>query len=321
MGAWGAGPFENDTAADLLADLAEGVAFTPPGIPDDAPLPVADGECVLAMAAVVAAARHGRDLSLGDGDLDAAALAARLDDAALRRIHDLGLRAIAGPAESDLFAVWAASGELDDWLTASRPAVDGLVDAVAPAGAAAPGAPASRRPARRKRLPPPEPGDVLALPLGDGRVQLGQVVARVRTSPYVVLVDLVVPEAEAATHAARVPAAVPVLAAEVSAIRVEDGDWPVVGRAPVDPDRFLPASKVSVPGPDGGRAWIVEDLAGERRRWATPDDVERLPLRTSYSPAALEHAARALAGLGEWLDGFDRMRVERIPLARDAFGS
>jgi hypothetical protein len=317
MGAWGAGPFENDTAADLLADLAEGVEWAPPAVPEDAPLPVADGVRVLAMAAVVAAGRHGRDLAGVDPDPDPAALAARLDDAAVRRIHDLGRRAIAGPAESDLFAAWSEAGELDDWLAASRSAVDGLVDEVT----AAPAAPAARTRPRRKRLPPPEPGDVLALPLGDGRVQLGQVVARVRTSPYVVLVDLVVPEADAATHTARVPAAVPVLAAEVSAIRVEDGDWPVVGRAPVDPDRFLPASKVSVPGPDGGRAWIVEDLAGERRRWATPDDVERLPLRTSYSPAALEHAARALAGLGEWLDGFDRMRVERILLARDAFGS
>ncbi|QIS38044.1 DUF4259 domain-containing protein [Clavibacter capsici] len=317
MGAWGAGPFENDTAADLLADLAEGVAWAPPAVRDDAPLPVADGERALAMAAVVAAGRQGRDLTGVDHDLDAVALAAGLDDTAVRRIHDLGRHAIAGPAESDLFAVWSESDDLDEWLAASRSAVDGLVDEVA----AAPAAPVARtrtRP-RRKRLPPPEPGDVLALPLGDGRVQLGQVVARVRTSPYVVLVDLVVPAAEAAMHAARVPAAAPVLAAEVTAIRVEDGDWPVVGRAMVDPDRFLPASKVSVPGPDGGRAWIVEDLAGERRRWATPDDVERLPLRTSYSPAALEHAARALAGLGEWLDGFERMRVERIPLARDAF--
>ena len=318
MGAWGAGPLENDTAADLLADLAEGAAWAPPAVPDDAPLPVADGERVLAMAAVVAAGRHERDLAGVGPHLDPAALAARLDAAAVRRIHDLGRRAIAGPAESDLFAVWAEAGELDDWLAASRSAVDELVDEVRTTPAA-PVAPIARTRPRRKRLPPPEPGDVLALPLGDGRVQLGQVVARVRTSPYVVLVDLVVPEAEAATHVVRVPDAAPVLAAEVSAIRVEDGDWPVVGRTPVDPDRFLPASKVSVPGPDGGRAWIVEDLAGERRRWATPDDVERLPLRTSYSPAALEHAARALAGLGEWLEGFDRMRVERIPLARDAF--
>jgi hypothetical protein len=315
MGAWGAGPFENDAAADLLADLAEDVTWAPPTVPYGSPLPVADGERALAMAAVVAAGRHGRGLPGLDPHLDAAALAARLDDAAVRRIHDLARRATAGAAESDLFAAWAEAGELDEWLAASRPGVDGLMDQVAPAAPAR----AARGPARRKRIPAPEPGDVFALPLGDGRVQLGQVVARPRSSPYVVLVDLVVSEAEAAAHAARVPGAVPVFAAEVIPIRFEDGDWPVVGRTPVDPDRFIPASKVTIPDGDGRRAWIVEDLAGERRRWATPEDVKRLPYRTSHSPAALERAARALVGLDEWHDGFDRLRVERIPLARDAF--
>ncbi|WP_291038635.1 DUF4259 domain-containing protein [Herbiconiux sp.] len=73
MGAWGAGPFENDGAADLAGDIDEGrFSFTAieTEFEDESYLEVDGGQWVLALAEIVVSSREGRELPV-PGDFSA----------------------------------------------------------------------------------------------------------------------------------------------------------------------------------------------------------------------------------------------------------
>lgn len=80
--------------------------------------------------------------------------------------------------------------------------------------------------------------------------------------------------------------------------KLDRGEWQIIGNLPVsDHDISLLEYKVSTPN-----GWVVERFDGTVARVATPDDLIKLSTRKSYSPAAIEYAAKAHFGMVEWKD-------------------
>lgn len=126
MGAWGTGPFENDAAADLLADLAEG-EFDFDELREEAAsgyLEVDAGQIVLALVELVTAVEEGRR---PDGVSDASlAFVSGFDPEARAALRELGAAVVSGSDDSELFELWEESGDLDEWLVPSRAALEKL---------------------------------------------------------------------------------------------------------------------------------------------------------------------------------------------------
>jgi len=163
-----------------------------------------------------------------------------------------------------------------------------------------------------------KPGDVFTIPLGDGRFGLGQAVDVGRhDSVYMVVFDAVLAdESEIVDLAELVATAKFLLATWASSVQVEIGRWKVLGRVPAREDFPRPAFKVAIGGP---RNVHVEDWAMMRRRPATPEEVARLPFRSSFSAMAVESALKGVLGLGPKLEGDEDMYMEG-PTTQEMFG-
>jgi hypothetical protein len=121
MGAWGAGHFENDTAADWIAEIAEDGSADDVRealsrvVEADEYVEAPDGCEALAAAEVVAAAR-GR--APAEADEDAVAAAARMPElAADAPLALAALAAVLDPERSELHQLWDEA-EPEEWLAA-----------------------------------------------------------------------------------------------------------------------------------------------------------------------------------------------------------
>lgn len=163
---------------------------------------------------------------------------------------------------------------------------------------------------RKYKITPPRKGDVFTIPLDDGRVHLGQVIAFERFDLlfYIVVFDLV-------TTPERALASCPILAGQTMDALFKAGGWKVVGNRPSDAARFLPAYKRDTP-----RGIFVKDFLTTRQRPATPEEAERLPPEHSTSPMTFQMALNSFHGLADHLDYFDTMDPDNIITAREIFG-
>ncbi|MDN4473934.1 Imm26 family immunity protein [Demequina zhanjiangensis] len=116
-----------------------------------------------------------------------------------------------------------------------------------------------------------ERGDAFTIPLGDGRLGLGQAVeVGPFDSIYMVVFDAVfADESEIVDLAEIVATAEFHLAASAGSELVEIGRWKVLGNVSARDDLPRPAFKVAVGGP---RNFHLEDWAMTRRRPATPEE-------------------------------------------------
>ena len=137
---------------------------------------------------------------------------------------------------------------------------------------------------RKYKITPPRKGDVFTIPLDDGRVHLGQVIAFERFDLlfYIVVFDLV-------TTPERALASCPILAGQTMDALFKAGGWKVVGNRPSDAARFLPAYKRDTP-----RGIFVKDFLTTRQRPATPEEAERLPARALRLAHGLPDGAQLL---------------------------
>lgn len=119
MGTWDVGPYDNDGAVDLLADIRadrfnfERFRFT---IDEHRPDPD-DSEMIIALGALA---------SSGTDELPAGIrpeVLSRLFTPERVRWVRRQMERILDPENSELYAVWEATGELDDWLAATRAAL------------------------------------------------------------------------------------------------------------------------------------------------------------------------------------------------------
>jgi hypothetical protein len=117
MGAWGAGPFDNDDAGDFVWDLADESALdlvrAALAAVDGAEVEAPEGSIALAAAEVVAAARGAATPDLPEElALVVAALAPEVtDDDAARALA--AVRAVGGPG-SELADLWSEAGGEDE---------------------------------------------------------------------------------------------------------------------------------------------------------------------------------------------------------------
>ena len=151
-----------------------------------------------------------------------------------------------------------------------------------------------------------ERGDVLAIPVGDGRAAFGYAV-------HMDLLDHFYLVVFAGFHAVDEPmpdltdlvaTGTPHLGAWTGTEQVEPGRWEVVGNVPVRRDFPMPAYKVAIDRPGN---FYVEDWTGKRRRPATPEEAAALPNRSSFSGSAVDLALRGIAGLVPWNDRLGKL--------------
>lgn len=112
MGTWNTGPFDNDPAAEAVAALADGT-FRMDQFRYECgrgPLATDDAESVIALAAVL----NGHAPREAAGALQFPFTA---DD---KRWIRRRVQAAVRPGGSELYALWEATGELDEWLEATR---------------------------------------------------------------------------------------------------------------------------------------------------------------------------------------------------------
>ena len=161
-------------------------------------------------------------------------------------------------------------------------------------------------------------GDIFTVPLGDGRAALGQVIGKYKSSFYVVVFDLVVPEdAVQSLDLSEVAATPPLLARMTFDARFRPGMWQIVGHRAQDQARFLPAYSFGSDDYDGVR---VTNFDGTRMRRATGQEATQVPRLTIDSPIVLEKAVRAHFGLEPWLPAYDEVRYRPTPTSSELFG-
>jgi hypothetical protein len=86
---------------------------------------------------------------------------------------------------------------------------------------------------------------------------------------------------------------------------VANGRWEKIGHRPVM-DIPEPLFRMPVSDDTGGQIW-VRDFAGNPLREVKADELRTLRESVSFSPAAVEQAIRAFAGLAKWLPNFDAL--------------
>lgn len=119
MGTWGSGPFENDGAGDLLADIRAG-AFDIDDYcrhVDEEYLEADEAQAAIALAEVVAVAQGLRPAPGELDGIDAAAYVGALTPQQRAWILTTLERAIAGDDTSELHELWAENGpeDLAEW--------------------------------------------------------------------------------------------------------------------------------------------------------------------------------------------------------------
>ena len=163
----------------------------------------------------------------------------------------------------------------------------------------------------------PQVGDVYAVPMGDERFGLTQVVATYGRDAYYFAVFGFPTSSEALSEPFDEVLTAPVLFLALSPdAKVHAGHWTFLGNAPVRGDVPLPAYKESV-----GTADHVDvvDYSGTRRRRASRQEVELLANRKVVAPVRLERALRASLGLEPWVEVYDELRPHGVT-SHEVFG-
>ena len=148
-----------------------------------------------------------------------------------------------------------------------------------------------------KHSPKLEAGDLLAIPLGEGRFAIGQIL--LPGVNFYLAVDpttrdtLAVPDEFNAR-----------LFAWTNDAEVYRGNWrKLAGRLPVSTDFPRPDFKVEIDA-----KLMVESFEGQLLRELVAGQDDDLNYRTSFSPLLVQDAVQAFNGYGPWLSSFDKMR-------------
>lgn len=165
--------------------------------------------------------------------------------------------------------------------------------------------------------PRPREGDVFTVSAGDGRVIVGQVVAKYGRDAFYVAVfaDPLPEECVPSGYGAVVRGELMLLALTLDA-KFYVGHWTIVANTPVHDGIPLPAYKEGVAA---SGLFDVVDYTGRRRRRATADEATELPYRTIVAPVRVEKAARAVLGLEPWVAAYSDLQP-RNTTTQNLFG-
>jgi hypothetical protein len=149
----------------------------------------------------------------------------------------------------------------------------------------------------------PAIGDVFIVPLDGERYGIGQIAGDWKGELYIVVYDKVVSREASPTE---VDDAELQFAALTLDAKLHRGDWQVIGNQR--------NNLGGIPQP-----WFKVSMAGETHieardrsvtRRATPIEEAKLRYRTVVAPVRIEHALKALHGLGEWNSRYDELRAD-----------
>ena len=149
-------------------------------------------------------------------------------------------------------------------------------------------------------------GDVFAIDVGATQVAVGQVVRATPPSRQVWVAIFWPPtntnETDERVH--ELISTEPVLLAQTLDVFLKNGRWRRLSTADVTAPIPWPIFKeASAPG-----VFHIVDSHGARRRLASEAEISALPYQSTVSPAGVEMAVAALAGLTAWLEAFNGMR-------------
>ncbi|WP_306319993.1 MULTISPECIES: Imm26 family immunity protein [unclassified Streptomyces] len=148
-----------------------------------------------------------------------------------------------------------------------------------------------------------ESGDVLTVPVGEGRKAVAQVVEKMRG----MVLLAVFPElydADAALDVGTLGLDEPIFLVETMDQRLKKGEWPVIGNREVSPGIRVPVYKVWVEPPGEFR---TQDIHGNVGDTITAARAEELKRPTSFTNTAVEEAIRGMHGLAPWYEAFEKM--------------
>jgi hypothetical protein len=147
-------------------------------------------------------------------------------------------------------------------------------------------------------------GDVFKFKIDEDRHGYGQIVAAPpHDLKYFAIFDLATGEE---MDLGMIVSSKILILAQSMDVKLDIGDWQIIGNAPVTRQNLVfPEYKVHYI-PNG---WMVESYDGKILRPATKDDVLKLKMKKSFSPAALEYAIKAHLGLVEYKEFCDELMV------------
>lgn len=170
---------------------------------------------------------------------------------------------------------------------------------------------------KRQRAASLNAGDIFTIPLGDGRVSVGQVILSFHTAYYIVVRDFAARVDELPLRLPEALGAEPVLAGLTFDALIGHGHWKVVGNRPVDGKKYLPAYKTGTA--EMGNC-MLEDFKGEVWLPATAVEAEIIPFREMTAPIRFEKAMKAHLGLEPRDDSYERIRSGKVVTSAEIFG-
>lgn len=127
MGAWGIGPFENDGALDLIAEMRSGnFSFDELGwaFDDEDYLEVDGGQIAIALAELAAAIAHGGPSPVEE--LDLSEVSAQFTSEKVAYIRKQVERTLSDGEHSELYELWQETDDFAVWLASSRATLERL---------------------------------------------------------------------------------------------------------------------------------------------------------------------------------------------------
>lgn len=146
-------------------------------------------------------------------------------------------------------------------------------------------------------------GDVFAIPIDNERYSYGQIIAKGYGSDCYVIFDIVANEHPLLEQ---IPNNKVVFLTFTLHQKIAEGEWALLGNAPVNGDVRIPEFKVDVIE-NGVVRCMVSRYDGEILRYATEHDVKSLSTMQSYTPNVLESAVKAKYGIIPWRPYFDEL--------------
>ncbi|WP_215454420.1 hypothetical protein [Streptomyces sp. ATCC 21386] len=146
-------------------------------------------------------------------------------------------------------------------------------------------------------------GDVLSIPVVEGRIALAQVVETLRGNVLLAVFSELL-DADGPRDVASLELGEPVLLVETMDLRIKDRTWQIAGNQEISKDVSIPTYKVWVEPPGEYRTQDVHGNVGDR---IPPERASGMKHQKSFSPAVVESALRGFHGHGPWVPAFDEL--------------
>ncbi|WP_411148789.1 Imm26 family immunity protein [Streptomyces sp. A30] len=148
-------------------------------------------------------------------------------------------------------------------------------------------------------------GDVLSVPVTDGKISLAQIVRELRGNVLLAVFPELL-DADGSLDAASFELDEPIFLVETMDLRIKDGTWPVVGNREIPEHVPVPEYKVWVEPPGEYR---IQDIHGKVGVSISREQASGMKLQKSFSPPVVEAALRGFHGFGPWRREFDELTL------------